>query len=97
MRIKQTNQIEKNQIGNYSFFCYERKGKEFIKNNKLILKSGSHKKFTKEINNINLSSNDNKRMHSIDSIHTYAYGTSKDQLSEEENKSNNIKNKTKCD
>ena len=32
-------------------------------------------------------------MHSIDSIHTYAYGTSKDLLSEEENKCNNIKTK----
>ena len=34
-------------------------------------------------------------MHSIDSIHTYAYGTSKDLLSEEENKCNNIKKKKK--
>ena len=34
--------------------------------------------FTKEINKIVLSSNDDKRMQSIDSIETYAYGTSKD-------------------
>ena len=32
-------------------------------------------------------------MHSIDSTHTYAYGTSKDLLSEEENKCNNTKKK----
>ena len=57
-----------------------------MKNNKLILKRESHKKFAEEINKINLSSNDNKIMHSIDSIHTYAYGTSKDLLSEKENK-----------
>ena len=33
--------------------------------------------FTEEINKIALSSNDDKRMQSIDSIETYAYGTSK--------------------
>ena len=34
--------------------------------------------FTKVINKIPLSSNDDKRMRSIDLIETYAYGTSKD-------------------
>ena len=55
--------------------------KEFIKNNKLILKtqqrfrSEKHNVFTEEINKIALSSNDDKRMQSIDSIETYACRT----------------------
>ena len=71
--------------------------KEFIKNNKSKLKtqqrfkSEKHNVFTEEINKIVLSSNDDKRMQSIDSIETYAYGTSKDLKSEkEEIKCNNI-------
>ena len=36
-------------------------------------KSGKHNIFTEEINNIAFSSNDNKRMQSIDSLETYAY------------------------
>ena len=57
--------------------------KEFIRNNKSILKtqqrfkSERHNVFTEEINKIALSSNNDKRMQSIDSIETYAYGTSK--------------------
>ena len=44
-----------------------------------------------EINKITLSSNDDKIMQSIDSIETYAYGMSKDPVSEkEEIKCNNI-------
>ena len=39
---------------------------------------------TKEINKIALSSNDDKRMHSIDSIETYAYGTNKEKEGKEE-------------
>ena len=35
-------------------------------------------------NNIALSSNDDKRIQSIDSIETYAYATSKDLVSEKE-------------
>ena len=56
--------------------------KEFIKNNKSILKiqqrfkSERYNVFTEEINNIVFSSNDVKRMQSIDSIETYAWGTS---------------------
>ena len=54
------------------------------------------KKFTEEINKIPLSSNDDKRMQSIDSIETYAYRTSKDLVSEkEESKCNNIMKKLK--
>ena len=56
----------------------------FIKNNKLILKiqqelkSESHNVFTEGINKIDLSLKDDKRIGSIDSIETYAHGTSKD-------------------
>ena len=47
-------------------------------------KSERHNVFTEEINKIALSSNDDKRMQSIDSVETYAYGTSKDLVSEKE-------------
>ena len=40
--------------------------------------------FTEEIDNIALSSNDHKRMQSIDSVETYAYETSKDLISDKE-------------
>ena len=41
-------------------------------------KSERHNIFNKKINKIALSSNYYRRMQSIDSIETYAYGTSKD-------------------
>ena len=53
--------------------------KEFIKNNKLILKtqqrfrSENHNVFTEDINKIALSSNDDKRMQSIGLIEIYAH------------------------
>ena len=40
--------------------------------------------FFEEIIRLLISSNDDKRIHSIDSIETYAYGTSKDIGSEKE-------------
>ena len=40
--------------------------------------------FTEEINKIPLSSNNDKRMQSFDSVEIYAYGTSKDLVSEKE-------------
>ena len=47
--------------------------------------------FTEEINKIALGPNDDKRIQSIDLIETYAYGTSKDLISEKkEIKYNNI-------
>ena len=47
--------------------------------------------FTEEISMIALSSNDNKRMQSFDSIETYTYETSKDLVSENKDiKCNNI-------
>ena len=58
--------------------------KGFIKNNKLILKSQKgfrseeNNVFTEEVNKIALSANEDKRIKSIDSVETYAYGTSKD-------------------
>ena len=70
--------------------------KEFVKNNKVILKtqqrfkSERHNVFTEVINKIAFSSND-KRMQSIDLIETYAHGTSKDLICKKEKiKCNNI-------
>ena len=55
-------------------------------------KSERHNVFTEEINNIALSSNDDKRIQSIDSIEIYVYGTRKYLVSDkEEIKCNNIK------
>ena len=75
---------------------------EFIKNNKSILKiqqrfkSERHNVFTEDITKIALSSNDDKRMQSVDSIETYAYGKIKDLVSEkEEIKYRNIINQNK--
>ena len=42
------------------------------------LKNKSHNVFTEGINKIDLSLKDDKRIGSIDSIETYAHGTSKD-------------------
>ena len=54
-------------------------------------KSERHNAFTEEINKIALSSNDDKRMQSIDLIETYAHGTSKDLIcKKEKSKRNNI-------
>ena len=84
------NHLEKNKINADSL-------KEFIKNNKLILKtqqrfkSERHNVFTEEINKIALSSNDDKRMQSIDSVETYAHGMNKNLVcKKEEIKCNNI-------
>ena len=79
--------LEKNETDVDSL---KRDNKEFIKNNKLILKaqqrfqSEGHNVFTEEINKTALSSNDDKRMQTIDLIETYAYGTSKDLVSKKE-------------
>ena len=77
-------------------FQKKKKLKKFIKNNKTILKTWQRLKseghiFTEEINKIALSSNDDKRMQSIDLIEAYAYGRSKDLVSEKEKvKCNNM-------
>ena len=58
--------------------------KESIKNHKLILKtqqifkSERHNVFTEQINKIVLNSDNDKKIQSIDSIETYAYGMNKD-------------------
>ena len=44
-----------------------------------------HEVLTKEVQQIALSSNDDKRIQSIDSIEKYAYGTRKDLVSKKEN------------
>ena len=67
--------------------------KDFVKNNKLILKAQQrfrNKKhvFTEEINKIALSSNNDKRMQSTDSIETYAYGMRKDLVRKKEERRN---------
>ena len=84
--------IEKNRTGIDSI----KNRKEFIINKKLILQtqqrftSERRKVFAEEINKISLTSYDDKRMQSIDSIETYAYGTRKDLISENaETKCNN--------
>ena len=52
--------------------------------------------FTEEINKIALSSNDDKRIQSIASIETYAYGSSKDLVcNKEQIKCSNIKKQCK--
>ena len=72
---------------------------------KLILKtqqgfkSERYNYYTEEINKIVLSLNDDQRMQSIDSIETYAYGTSKDLICKKQNiKRDNIikQRKTVC-
>ena len=61
-----------------------------MRNDKSILKtqkrfkSERHNVFTEEINKIDLSSNDDKKMQSKDSRETFAYGASKVLVSEKE-------------
>ena len=89
--------LDKNKFDIDSFFSNKRKYKEFWKNNKIMLKtqrrfkSESHNIFIEEIDKIHLILNEDKRMQSIDWIETYAYGTSKDLVTEKgEVKCNNI-------
>ena len=64
---------------------------EFIKNNKLILKTREDNVFTEEVNKIALNVNDDKRIQSIDSVETYVYGTCKNWIcKKEKTKCNNI-------
>ena len=53
---------------------------EFISNNKLILKSQERFRSEKQVNNVELSANDGKRIQSIDSIETYTYETNKEMI-----------------
>ena len=68
-----------------------------MRNNKLILKSRQrfrsekHNIFTEEVSKSAWSANDDKKIQSIDSIETYAYGTIKDLVyKKEEFKCSNI-------
>ena len=95
------NYLEKNQIDIDSF---KKDHKESVKNNKLILntqqtfKNERHNVFTEEVNKIALTTNDDRRMESFDSIETCAYEMSKDLVSEkEEIKCNNLIKKYKND
>ena len=57
-----------------------------------------HNVFTKELNKLTLSWNDDKRMQQIDLIEAYTYGMSKDLVSEKEViKCNNIIKRSKND
>ena len=49
-----------------------------------MLKSNKHNVFTEEIKKSALSSNDDKKIQSIDSIETYEYGMSKDLMQKKE-------------
>ena len=74
------NHLEKNKI-DMSILKEDRR--QFIKNNQLILKTQQRFRSekhvsTEEINKISLSSSFDERIQSIDSMDTYAYGTSKD-------------------
>ena len=79
------NQVRKNKT---DIECLKKDHKEFIKNNKSILKiqerfnSGRRNAFTEEINKIAFSSNDDKRMQSINLIEIYAYRMRKDLVNE---------------
>ena len=88
------NYLEKDKIETDSL---KKDHKEFIKNNKLILKTHQrfmiekNNLFSEEINKIALNSNDGKTMQPLDSIERYVYGKRKDLVSEiEEIKCDNI-------
>ena len=83
--------LEQNKVSIDRFFSYKRKHKEIIKNsNNVILqtqqrsRSERHNVFTEEIEKITLSSNDDKRIQSMNSIEKYSYGITKDLVSEKE-------------
>ena len=70
---------------------------EFIKNNKLILKTQQSFKserdnvFNEKVTKVALSGHGDKRIQSIDSVEAYAYGTRKDLIyKKQKTNSNNI-------
>ena len=88
------NHLQKSKIDLYTL---EKDQKQFIKANKLILKtqqrfrSEKHNIFTEEINEIALSSNDNKKMQSTHLVEIYAYKMNKDLVNKKKQiKLNNI-------
>ena len=71
------------EINKFDIDSTNKNHKEFIKSNKLILKTPQRFKserynlFTEEINKITLCSNDDKKSRSINLIEIYAYGMNK--------------------
>ena len=72
--------------------------KDSLFNNQIILKSQQrfksdyHKVHTEEINKIALSSNDDKRLQTLDKITTYPYGTNAFKVCKSEMLVNRLKN-----
>ena len=60
------------------WIIFKKYHEEFINNNKLILKSQERFRSEKQVNKVELSANDGKRIQSIDSIETYTYETNKE-------------------
>ena len=92
------NHLEKNKIDADSL----KKKKKNQKKYKLIIKPQQrfrgerHNVFTEEFNKTALGSNHDRRIQSIDSIETYAYGTNKDLMcKKEEIKCSNIRKQYK--
>ena len=84
---RKINYLEKNK---FDVDSLKEDPKEFVKKKLIVktlqrFKSEKHNVFTEKINKIALSSNDDKRMRSIDSIETDAYGTRKDLIGKKEN------------
>ena len=75
-----TNHLEKNKLYVVSL---QENHEEFIKSNRLMLKSqqifGS-KKHNEEVNKTALRINDDKKIQSIDSTETYTYGTNEEKI-----------------
>ena len=100
--IQLENEINHLQKHNLSVDNLRENHAEFMKIKKLIFKTREvfrteeHNFFTEEVNKFTLSSNDDKRIQSMDSVEIYAYGMSKDLVcNKEEIKCNNIINNTK--
>ena len=60
------------------WIIFKKYHEEFINNNNLILKSQERFRSEKQVNKVELSANDGKRIQSIDSIETYTYETNKE-------------------
>ena len=73
----------------------EKKTKEILLKSQLRFRSKKHNVFTEEVNKTALSTNDDKRIQSIDSIETYAYGTRRNLVCKKEKNFIYIKNNTK--
>ena len=76
--------------------------KDSLLNNEIIIKSqhrfrsDHHKVYTKEVNKIALSSNDDKRIQTFDRITTYPYGTNTFKVCENEMRYVILKNKSQA-